>query len=203
MSITKLADRIAAELQAAITNFPAGFYDSFRFTQTGSNFAHPVTWGHLSQIAWQLPDVAHMAIDLRLNLGKDIKFQPDITALNPSFEPLLFIDYESPNSSDARIPSKDVDPYQAWREESNANTPYLIVTTLPNRRIDDWELRYTFRGSCNYAFRGRRAEVCQNPFLFWRAYYIAEFSKRDMQNIAMINVDGANVRRVYPAEAEP
>ena len=117
---------------------------------------------------------------------------------------MAFIDYESPNSSDSRLPEKDVDAYVAWRRKSRSlSVPYVIVTTLPNRRTEDWELRYASPGYYNHAFQGRESEIRQNPYCFWYdGYYLKEFSNRDMKNIVLINIDGKVVKRVYPAQDE-
>ena len=62
--------------------------------------------GELAAIIRSLPGVAHVGIDVRLNaLQKKIKFQPDLVAYGDSKlqNPVLIVDYESPNSSDFRI----------------------------------------------------------------------------------------------------
>jgi len=176
---------------------PEGFYGSFRFTQTGNNLTHPVTLGYLSRIMWSLPNVGQLGVDLRLNFA-GVKFQPDLVGLNAEHQPLAFVDYESPNSSDARIPVKDVDAYVAWRRRLGETVPYVIVTTLPDQKTDDWELRYTAAGKYNEAFYGRRDEIQRNPCAFWYRFYLKEFSKRDMEGIALVNIDREAVRRVYP-----
>ena len=199
MDCVELADEIASHLQPLLTGLPDGFHDSFAFTQTGNNLTHPVTLGLLCRILWDMPQFTLVAIDLRLNLGDGVKFQPDLACLGSGHAPTALVDYESPNSSDARVPVKDVDSHLRWQSRSALSVPYIIVTTLPNRRRDGWELRYTSSKGCNVDFRNRRDEVRQNPFRFWYAFYLNEFSKRDMKNISLVNIDGRNVQRVYPA----
>src|SRR5262245_44783777 len=114
----ELADQIASKLQDKIAELPEGFYDTFEYTKTGTNYVHPITWGILSRALSDINGVKYVAIDFRLNLRSDegrFKFQPDLVALSKVVsskrEPLeykLFLDYESPNSSDMRIPKKDV-----------------------------------------------------------------------------------------------
>ena len=199
MNCVEFADKIARRLQTLIMDLPEGFYESFAFTQTGNTLTHPVTLGILSRILWDMPEITHVAVDLRLNLGDGVKFQPDLGCLGHNCAPVAFVDYESPNSSDARVLTKDVDQYLEWQRSSNENVPYVIITTLPDGATENWKLLYISRGRCNEPFRGRRNEVRRNPLEFWYAFFSEEFSKRDMGNIALVNIDGKAVRRVYPA----
>ena len=193
-----LADMIAGRLELKIADLPEGFYGSFRFTQTGNNLTHPVTLGLISRIFREAPGVIHAAFDLRLNCGNKVKFQPDLAGLDADFHPLAFVDYESPNSSDSRLPEKDVGSYVKWRGVTKLSIPYVIVTTLPTQAAQDWELRYASPGYYNHAFQGKEGEIRQNPYVFWYRHYRNEFAKYDMTNIALVNIDGRTVRRVYP-----
>lgn len=200
MHATDVADEIASRLEAALAHMPAGFHDSFAYTQTGRNLTHPVTLGLLARLLWEMPRIAHVAIDCRLNLGRGIKFQPDLVGLGSNEDMVLFLDYESPNSSDARIPIKDVDAYLTWSRACESSAPYIVVTTLPDCESESWELRYATKADhWNAAFRGRRDEVRKNPCAFWYAYYKAELAKRDVRNVALININGRTVCRLYPS----
>jgi hypothetical protein len=199
MKCASIADEIANHLEPLIQRLPEGFFGSFEFTQTGKNLTHPTTLGALSRVLWGLDGVAHVGVDVRLNLGGGVKFQPDLVAMDAKLNPVVAIDYESPNSSDARIPVKDVDAYLAWHRESGIDLPYVIVTTLPDCAASAWELRYTAPGFYNVHFRGRGADICRNPFRFWSQYYIDEFAKREVKYIALLNINGNSVRRCYPA----
>jgi hypothetical protein len=194
-----LADQFACLLEAEVQGLPDGFLDSFAYTTTGNNLAHPVVLGSIVRVAWGLPGVHFVAVDLRVNLGGGVKFQPDVAALDDGLNSLLFIDYESPNSSDARVPTKDVDAYIRWRRKTGLDVPYLIVTTLPDKASPSWELRYTSAGWCNQAFQGKRQELAANPFHFWHGHYLAEFAARTMDGVALVNLDGKKARRVFPA----
>ena len=194
-----VADTIASALQLMSEQLPDGFYGTFAFTQTGNNLTHPVTLGTISRVLGDIPNVFRVAFDLRLNRGKKVKFQPDLTALDGELEPLAFVDYESPNSSDSRLPAKDVDAYVRWRGSTGLTTPYVIVTTLPNQAAPDWELRYTAPGYYNHDFQGKEGLIRQNPYRFWYEFLFQEFSKRDMKNIACVNIDGRKATRVFPA----
>ncbi len=195
----ELVDQIISKLKKEVTNLPEGFYDTFEYVTRGKNYVHPITWGILSKILSDIEGVKYVAVDFRLNLysnDKRIKFQPDLVALSQiePFEPMIFLDYESPNSSDMRIPKKDVTPYEGWSKANKSHVPYFIVTTLPNKPVKEWQLRYTT--GTNSKFRGRRDEICRNPFLFWYEEYRKILSQKDLNMIYFINIDGKTVRNV-------
>ncbi len=199
--LVTLADDFATRLEAELRHVPDGFLDSFKYTTTGNNLAHPLVWGAMTRVAWGLPEVGFVGVDVRLNVGRRVKFQPDIVAFDHGLNHLLFVDYESPNSSDARVPAKDIDAYRSWQQKTGREVPYLVVTTLPDRESPAWELRYTSPSYYNEKFHGRRSEIAQNPFRFWYAYYQEQFGHRRMDNIAFLNICGRQVSRVYPERA--
>ncbi len=198
LSCIQLADNLGKKLEKMLQNVPDRFLDTFEYTATGKNLTHPIVLGYLSRLFWDYPGVQFVGIDVRLNSGEGTKFQPDLAAFGKKLHPLFFLDYESPNSSDARIPGKDVDAYSAWREKTSATAPYVIVTTLPDAESPAWELRWTSRDQYNEAFRGRGSEVVQNPYQFWYTHYRSEFASRQMENVAMLNISGKRVRRIIP-----
>jgi hypothetical protein len=193
-----LSDKIGKMIEQEIQGLPRGFFDSFRYTKTGNNLTHPVMLGTIPRVLCNFTEVNFVGVDVRLNLGDGTKFQPDVVAYDKNFKHLVFLDYESPNSSDARILDKNVDQYLSWIKESRTNVPYLIITTLPNREVQGWELRYTSKGYPNFPFRNRKEELVKNPFQFWYSYYRSEFSRRDITNIALLNIDGKQVTTVIP-----
>ncbi|MDD3896464.1 MAG: hypothetical protein PHU04_01275 [Candidatus Peribacteraceae bacterium] len=197
MHCDTIADEIASRLEPAIQYVPDGFFNSFAFTQTGNNLTHPLTWGILARLLWDVPHIAQVGIDVRIN-QHGIKFQPDLVGYSEDGSMVVFLDYESPNSSDARIPGKDVDAFIAWRDASGADVPYVIITTLPDCPAPDWELRYTSSDFYNSGFGGQGGVLRRNPCLFWYNYYYGEFAKRRMEGITFLNISGKTVRRKYP-----
>jgi hypothetical protein len=196
MEVPMLNELVEA-LQGRLARLPDGFFDSFEYTRTGNNLTHPIVVAALVEAVATLPRVRRVGVDVRLNDGEG-KLQPDVVAFDADFEPVLLIDYESPNSSDARIPMKDWDPYILWRTRRAINAPpYVVVSTLPSKQSPGWELRYTSKGYYNHEFQGRRSEVCRNPFDFWYAWYRAQARSRNMAGICMLNVDAdASVKAV-------
>src|SRR5260370_38825613 len=106
MTSLGLADKLVTYLKKQIAPLPSDFYDSMNYTRTGNNLTHPITWGHLARFVWQeVKGVDHVGIDVHQNAGHGKKFQPDVVAFKGDLTkpiPLLFIDCESPNSSDWR-----------------------------------------------------------------------------------------------------
>lgn len=203
--ITKqsVVSRLVADLSKAIAKLPADFYDSFDYTTTGKNLTHPLTLGILTKILGALDHVTHVGVDVRFNAGKDVKFQPDLVAYEGLTNPTLFVDYESPNSSDARVPEKDVEPYSKWlkapRKEPGApvtEPEYVIVTTLPTRPSPRWQVRYTSRGGYNHEFRNQRKQIRDGPFDFWYRYYRKRLRGEHLRHLRFINIDGKQVRHV-------
>jgi len=192
-----IADQIARELEQLIQDLPDDFYDTFNFTKTGNNLTHPWTWGILTNILWDLPGITSVGVDVRLN-NSGVKFQPDLIGYSAGDKPAIFLDYESPNSSDARIPIKDVDPYLTWRSACNSDAPYVIVTTLPECASPNWELRYTSMDKYNHGFRDKRELIRKNPCQFWYDFYLSEFGKRHMTGISLVNISRKSVSRKYP-----
>jgi hypothetical protein len=190
------ASYIAAALEKEIGHVPPRFYDSFDYTSTGNNLTHPITVALLSKILWQIPGVEFVAEDLRLNMEKT-KFQPDLTALKTvaPLSPLLFVDYESPNSCDTRIPDKDVGAYLEWSTVKGERTPYVIITTLP-KRPSEWELRWASKGDNNAMYKGRRNEISRNPFKFWYAHYRKALAGKDLRGLSFVNIDDKKVEVV-------
>lgn len=187
-------NHIALALKKEIERLPNRFYDSFEFTSTGQNFTHPITLGLLTRILWQIEGLSFVAMDLHIDKDR-AKFRPDLTALssiNP-FRPMLFVDYESPNSCDTRIPDKDVSSYIKWSRVYGSRVPYVIITTLPNDSASDWQLRYASEGNENVRYKGRKDEIKRNPFKFWYDHYKDELKGRDLDKIHFINIDGRRV----------
>jgi len=82
---------------------PDRFFDSFEYNETGNNLCHPRTVGLLDKAAWSLPADTAVEIDVHLNVGGGVKFQPDLTVRDHRDRLFLIVDFENPNSSDARI----------------------------------------------------------------------------------------------------
>ena len=192
----QLCTEIINELRSEISSFPEGFYDTFSFTVTGKNCTHPRTVGVLCKILWELKTISAVYVDRRFNAGKGKKFQPDLTGFDSCGNSIIFVDYESPNSSDSRVPNKDVASYKSWIETQENRAPYIIITTLPDGNAPDWQLRYTTEGYLNDHFRGKKSEMIKNPFRFWYSYYRKCLKDIDIYNIFFANINGKDVNLI-------
>lgn len=169
------------------------FFNGFSYTRTGNNLCHPRALGLIAKAGWSLSEAAAVEIDVRLNLG-GVKFQPDVAIRNRNKDLALAIDFESPNSSDARVPRKDVDAYLAWAE-AGGGCEYVIITTLPDRPAMDWELRYASPGYLNNGHD--RAKIRKNPFRYWYRYYKSQLDPRWRDYpIRFANLNGKKLRIV-------
>lgn len=171
-----------------IASLPESFFGTFQYTRTGNNLCHPLTLGVIARVVADLPAVSHVGIDIRLNQGSGIKFQPDVVGFDKDIHPVLAVDYESPNSSDARIPVKDWLSFANWRKVSGQVIPYFVITTLPDFSSPEWQLRWTASDQYNHAFRGQRTEIQSNPFKFWYKHYRLVAPKYDLKGIYMVNI---------------
>ena len=189
----KLISILIDELEARFCHLPAGFHSTWDYAETGRAFAHPVALGLISSALGRCCPEMLVSIDTRFN--SDVKFQPDITLMDSDLSPCLYIDYESPNSSDARVPTKDVDAYLAFSGSTGERVPYLIVTTLPDEPAPDWQLRYYSKGYYNDGFKQHLSAIRENPFGFWYGYYRRELAGRNLENIHFLNISGRKIHR--------
>jgi hypothetical protein len=188
MKTSKLILDFFKELSKEIKNVPNDFYDSFKYTKTGNNLTHPRTIGYILKVLWKLRDRITIDVDRRIN-EKGIKFQPDIFVNDRKDKPLLIIDYESPNSSDARIPKKDIEPYLIW-VKSKMRIPYIIITTLPKCDTPSWELRY------ETSHRHKSKEIRSNPFKYWYDFYKRKLQrlKNQLNSVVFMNINGKELK---------
>ena len=99
---------------------------------------------------------------------------------------------ESPNSSDARIITKDVEAYLDF----GLDVSYVIITSLPNQQTLKWKLLYTGHNKdgqpqYNHAHGKKAKEIRQNPFKYWYNFYRQELQKYkgQLDNVHFANID--------------
>ncbi|MCX6707545.1 MAG: hypothetical protein NT001_05400 [Candidatus Woesearchaeota archaeon] len=194
METKDLIKKFTELLTKHIQNVPNGFYDKFEYTQTGNNKTHPRTLGFIVKTLSEL-GIDLIDIDSKLN-EKGIKFQPDLIGRDFNEKERIIIDYESPNSSDARIIEKDIEPYLKWVEcTKKRDVPYIIITTLPDKESQKWELKYTSKGYYNEKHKGKKADVQKNPFRYWHNVYEEEIKSKGIKSgsIYLVNINGKKV----------
>jgi hypothetical protein len=190
----KLINDFAKRLEEIVENVPDDFYDTFEFTKTDNNYTHPWTWARLIEIFSEIDNVTAVLNDQK-------NFKPDIVIYNEdfNFSPVLYIDYESPSSSDARIVTKDVDKYIAF----NKPIPYVIITTLPKKESPKWKLLWAGKdGYNNHLYstdKNVRADnqkkIQKNPFDYWYSFYRSKLKDYGdkLENIYFLNINGKQI----------
>jgi hypothetical protein len=108
---------------------------------------------------------------------------------------MIFVDYESPNSSDERVIEKDIKPYLRWPEMTGSKTPYLVVTTLPAVASPDWQVLYTSYVGYGAAAKGQKKAVQSNPLKFWTSIWRNSPQGRNLDGAVILNI---NCRSVSP-----
>jgi len=205
MSAASLAENFARHFQEAIdaAKLPDGFYDSFRYTSTGTNLCHPITLSMIGNAVGKLDGVSHVGIDVRLNLRKGVKFQPDVVGFRRELSGhVIYVDFESPNSSDARIDRKDICRYLDWSACHEA-APYIVITSLPDKSVDGWELRWKSKGRTNEKHQGKLSEIAENPLRYWLKVWSRDSAVRDLSRVTFLNIDGKAVRRLEIPQRGP
>ncbi|MGH7813993.1 MAG: hypothetical protein ACREQI_08330 [Candidatus Binataceae bacterium] len=153
---------------------PEGFFDTYDYVQAENdkNFCHPRTLGFLAKAAWSLPATRAVEIDRRFNLGNSVKFQPDLVVRDQEEKVAMIVDFESPNSSDERIVTKDVGNYMKWITACSPPKPveYLIITALPDKSSPRWKALYDPKE--------RKTDIRQNPFRYWYQFYREKLDRR-------------------------
>lgn len=195
MELELLTDSLIKSLTKRIMSVPQSFYSTFEYTSRGNNLTHPFTLEFIVDSLRELKYSDYIGIDVRLNDKNGTKFQPDIVGYTKNFYENIYIDYESPNSSDARIVIKDVLAYLAWTKATKSTAPYIIITTLPEIESRDWKLLYKY--GYNKGLYDNNEAVKNNPYLFWYNYYYKELEKHEHKNIVLININGNNISRKY------
>jgi len=196
MSINK----VRKMLEEAISNKPSNFYGSFDYTTAGNTRTHPFTIGILVNILWNVYDSCNVEVEPRLvfktKKGEcNLSFNPDIAVYDKNNKPILYIDYESPNSSDSRILTKDIEAFSEWNNSVSSQAEYLVITTLPDRKSDNWKLLYTSSGGYNEWLYGWGKELKQNPKQFWYQIYTEQTNPDDLKGIHFFNISDNTVTK--------
>jgi hypothetical protein len=178
-------------------------YASFDFTHRGPLGCHALTVKVLAAVCRRLPGVSRVDTEVHFNRADGVTFWPDVVGWDRSGQIAVAIDFESPNSSDARVPFKDVQRYlellvSVEEEEQEALMecqrlgvepdwspldpfPYFIVTSLPTFPVSaaSWPKKWTSPGYWN---EGQDySSVRGSPFVHWYAYYRSEVASLCLQ----------------------
>jgi hypothetical protein len=191
---------VQKHLSVGISGLPPGFYDTFEYTRTGNNYCHAITLSLIGEAIRSVAGVEYVGFDVRFNRGKGIKFQPDVVGFGRDLKPIIYADFESPNSSDARLIEKDIEAFQQFTavdRNSKKPVPYLIVTSLPNFTSEDWECHWTSPGYWNHGHAEKLEVLLANPFEYWTTHWQSRLMPTQLERIAFLNISGKTVERFH------
>lgn len=165
----------------------------------------------IREAARSLPKVEPLPYEKQL--GTDPKWRPDVILQDTDDQYLAIVEYESLNSSDYRVVSKDVNGYQSWIENAPTDSPVplLVITTLQNMKAD-YRLRHKGSagggeyGAYNIDHAKNEPVIQSNPFLYWYAFYRRWLQHRIVNMpVFFANIDGNQLTHLesWPAEAMP
>lgn len=160
------------KIVAVSTEYPAELFTEYRYVLGEDKCCHQKVVSLIKQAAAQIPGV--LADQQEKELGKAPRWRPDVILRESnSGDVTAIVEYESLNSSDARVLEKDVAGYEAWIGLQRQTIPLLIVTTLPHFHASEYRLLYTNRKTSQYNADHaiNDSEVRKNPFRYWYAYY--------------------------------
>jgi len=181
--------------------------------------SHSLMISIITKCLWDLLDNDEFLVEIEPQFNykyldeENCKFNPDIAIYRVNKEelepiekstPFLFIDYESPNSSDARVMLKDIEPYMYFSEHlkeiENIKTQpiYLIITSHRNYEAEKNDLNRVLAYGYNDDFRKDKYEIHKNPLSYWLAKYFSYISEWkselwSIDEIFIANVCGEDV----------
>lgn len=185
-------------------HFPRELYATWDYVRGDKRVCHQRTMALLAHAAWMLPSNPIVELEDCFDVGYDqlkqktIKWHPDML-LRSSEELigdiLLFVDFESPNSSDFRVIDRDIELwYMNWSNKYHGlkDMPeYLIITSLPNEEAPQWDCRYSRADGYN------PEKAKKNPFLYWYSIYRSKFKPEwNKYPIRFANFNGDELKAV-------
>ena len=196
-------EQLRSRLEGALRSLPEGFYDTFEFTTTGNTLCHSITLSLIAKVLGEMDGVGYVGVDVKLNDGGGVKFQPDVVGFGNAeslgrVEPVIFVDFESPNSSDGRVPNYHLPQYMRWIKVQEHKAPYVVITSVPDAPAPKWKLLYAGPKGLNFVHKAHLNEIRRNPFRYWKAVWAKELCNQsglDMSGVFFLNINGRQVVR--------
>lgn len=202
--VEALAQGLSNRLARA--NLPLEFLGSWEHCSSGrkSVLAHSLGLGMLSASVADITGVEQVLIDVRLKKDADgalVTWQPDLIGCGkvhpPIISPVIYVDFESPNSSDRRIWDKDIGGYRRWLAAEGEEAPYVIVVCLPVRPHGYWPLRYTHANGYNVMHGGQSSKLKQQgPLAFWTESWRDKRTPSDFSSVTILNIGNGKVEEI-------
>lgn len=195
--VDELSSKFANRLRVA--KLPPEFFGSWEHcsSKRDSVLCHSIGLGLLAAAVADLKVVQQVGIDSRLTLrirksGKSGRksWRPDVVGFRregDEFIPVVYGDFESPNSSDGRVPVKDVEGYRSWLMAGGEPAPYVLVVCLPESEHGYWPLRYTKGWNKDHV--GRLPKLREKgPLRYWcEAWRPILGNKKTLKGITILN----------------
>lgn len=193
-----LIDRFLISLQDEIRllplNEPEAIFNGAKYSFSNSQNpftkrSHSLMTSLIVKVLWKILDDGKYLVEIEPRIHyryeeEKAYFNPDVAVYEISnseknniedTKPVLFIDYESPNSSDARVGRKDIDPYIYFCEEisnSHEGPSYLILTSHRDGPIEKDDLSRVLSYGYNQDYKDKaKDKVLENALDFWAKVY--------------------------------
>lgn len=203
MSFANQLIRVVRPIVAKSKHFPPDLYATWNYVSGEDRVCHQRTTALLAHAAWMLPTAPAVEQENCYVIGsrpdpdrpgkqKAIKWQPDMVLKSATGTPLLFVDFESPNSSDFRVIDRDVALwYVNWIASGHPASEYLIITSLPDAKAPTWRSRYGQADGFDLV------KARENPFRYWYSIFRRRFKATwKRYPITFANFDGNTLKPV-------
>ena len=201
MAIQELISDMATEFESLYKRemVDKSYFNSWKYVQSPNATCHSRVIGAIVKSV--LPSYSSVDIDVSLVHNKSVFMKPDLVFydVNDKNEIKLIVDYESPNSSDYRVISKDFEPFKKFRIESGNQIPYVVITTLPSdENVQSWPIRTT----TNKSHLQNIDEIKKDPRKYWskvyRDWWKNQSSNKKLNNFWLFNINSNTIESVIP-----
>ena len=211
MNAGKIARNVKKELRQAIDKLIKDGALNSEWLERNSksspkHILHSRVLGLLAQIDFGKGWITDIERSLKPSVKGRNSFTPDIIAWKGNSCEAVVIEYESINSSDSRVISRDLENYKKYIEHPDVNDcqpiVWIIVTTLKSGEVQngDWS-RWDWAQQKEYHGKDEPWEkLLKSPFNFWHKKYIEAFkdSCKVECPIYWMNIDSGNISIEFP-----
>lgn len=176
--------------------FPPELFRDYQYVFGPNRCCHSRTVALIHEVAATIRGVASVTGNTALFRGKP-RWQPDAVLWDGQDQPLCVVEYESLNSSDARIVYKDFSGYEQWVKTCEWALPLVIITTLPKGESPWYRLLWTQDNLYNAGHKGQLQKARRDPYQYWYRFYRG-LLKRKVQRlpVSFANFDGNDLQVV-------
>ena len=198
MAVQKLISDMTTEFESLYKRgmVDLSYFNSWKHVKSPNNTCHSRVIGAI--VKSFLPYYSSVDVDVRLMHNKSFIMKPDLVFYDKN-DIKLIVDYESPNSSDYRVISKDLEPFKKYRIESGNQIPYVVITTLPSaEEVQSWQVRK----ETNLSHIQNRELIKKDPRKYWlkiyRDWWKNHSSNKKLNNLWLFNINSNTIESVIP-----